>query len=200
MLEGGFKIRDQSQLHFVTFTVTDWVDIFTRPVYKDIVIDALAYCQKNKGLILYGYVIMTNHVHLIIQRKEGGLSDLIRDIKRHIANTVYKQISLEKESRRDWLLKRFQLASYGISTNRDFKFWRAGNHPVEIISEHTFWNILNYIHLNPIKQGIVAKASHYLYSSASNYVNGAGKIEVEVLPMSASASKGLPSFIDLEVW
>jgi REP element-mobilizing transposase RayT len=78
----GYIIRDQSKPHFITATVVDWVDVFSRKVYKDCIIESLEYCVKNKGMILYGYVIMTNHIHLIIESRNNKLSDLIRDFKK----------------------------------------------------------------------------------------------------------------------
>lgn len=73
----GYTIKDQEKPHFITCTV-DWIDIFTRKVYKDIVVFSLDYSIKEKGMILYGYVIMSNHIHLIVQSKDGKLSDLIK--------------------------------------------------------------------------------------------------------------------------
>ena len=58
----GYKIRDQSSTHFLTFTVMGWIDIFSRKRYRDIIIDSLNYCRANKGLQIGGYVIMTNHI------------------------------------------------------------------------------------------------------------------------------------------
>lgn len=81
---------------------------------------------------------MSNHIHLIIQRKQDSLSDLIRDMKRHIVNTIHLQILLEPESRKDWMLKRFEFAAAGSTTNINFKFWRSGNHPEEIYSQSFF--------------------------------------------------------------
>jgi REP element-mobilizing transposase RayT len=63
----GYKIRDQFKPHYVTFTVTDWVDVFSRKNYRDIIIDSFKYCQKQKGLIIFGYCIMSNHIHAILQ-------------------------------------------------------------------------------------------------------------------------------------
>jgi REP element-mobilizing transposase RayT len=60
----GYKIRDQSLPHFITATVVDWVDVFTRKSYRDIVIECMNYCITNKAMILYGYVIMSNHMHM----------------------------------------------------------------------------------------------------------------------------------------
>ncbi len=81
-MKEGYTIKYQEIPHFITCTVVDWIDVFTKKVYKDIVIASLDYCIKEKGMILYGYVIMSNHIHLMIQSKEGKLSDLIRDFKK----------------------------------------------------------------------------------------------------------------------
>ena len=62
----GHKIKNQDALHFITITVVGWVDVFTRMQYKDIIIESLKFCVQNKGLKLYAYVIMTNHLHLIV--------------------------------------------------------------------------------------------------------------------------------------
>ena len=61
---GGYKIINKEAIHYVTFAVTEWVDVFTRREYKDILIDSIKYCQKEKGLVLYAWCIMSNHVHL----------------------------------------------------------------------------------------------------------------------------------------
>lgn len=60
----GYKIRDQALPHFVTATIVDWIDVFTRKSYRDCIIECFDYCIKNKGMVLYGYVIMSNHIHI----------------------------------------------------------------------------------------------------------------------------------------
>ena len=75
----GYKIRDQSKPHYVTFTIVDWIDVFTRKRYKDIVLESFAYCQNKKGMLLFGYVIMSNHIHAIIKSENEDVSGLIRD-------------------------------------------------------------------------------------------------------------------------
>lgn len=67
----GYRIINHNALHFITFTVVGWIDVFTRRKYKDIIIDSLKFCQKEKGLLIYAYVIMSNHIHLIVQAEEG---------------------------------------------------------------------------------------------------------------------------------
>ena len=75
-MEEGYVIRDQKLPHFITVTVVDWIDVFTRKVYRDEVIKCFDYCIKNKGMIIYGYVIMSNHIHMVVQSKDGKLSDM----------------------------------------------------------------------------------------------------------------------------
>ena len=178
-MQDGYKIRDQSLPNFITATVVDWIDIFSRKNYRDCIIECLDFCIKNKGMIVYGYVIMSNHIHLIIQSNEGKLSDLIRDFKKFTAKSILEKIQTEPESRREWMLERFKLATESHSRNKNYQFWQYGNHPEEIYSTKFMWSKLDYIHLNPVRAGIVEKASHYIYSSASNYVNDTGLITIE---------------------
>jgi len=174
-----FYIREQEKAHFITATVVDWIDVFTRKNYRNCIIDCLDFCIKNKGITVYGYVILSNHIHLIIHSKDGKLSDLIRDFKKFTAKTILEKIQAEPESRRDWMLERFKIATESHSRNKNYQFWQYGNHAEEIYSEKFMWSKLGYIHLNPVRAGLVVKASDYIYSSASNYANGEGILTIE---------------------
>lgn len=66
-----YKIHDQADAHFITYAVVGWVDALSRPLYKDIVVDSLAHCQREKGLVLFSWCIKSNHVHLIARAAEG---------------------------------------------------------------------------------------------------------------------------------
>ena len=55
MQSQGYKIRDESAIYFVSFAVVEWVDIFSRRMYADMVLDSLSYCCKNKGLKLFAW-------------------------------------------------------------------------------------------------------------------------------------------------
>lgn len=177
----GYKIRDQTKPHFLTCTVVNWVDVFTRQRYKDILLESLQYCIENKEMIVYGYVIMSNHLHLIVQSNTSELSNLIGDFKKFTAKKIIASIKSEPESRREWMLEHFQKEAKKHSRNTQYQFWKYGNHPEEIYSEKFMWSKLDYIHLNPVRAGLVEKASDYLYSSATNYVKGNGKLKVTIL-------------------
>ena len=157
-MKEGYIIRDQEKIHFITATVVDWIDVFTRKTYKDVVIESLAFCIEKKGMLLYGYVIMSNHIHLIIQSKTAKLSDLIRDFKKFTATNILEKIQTEPESRREWMLERFKKATETHSRNKNYQFWQYGNHAEEVYSHKFMWSKLDYIHLNPVCSGIIEKA------------------------------------------
>ncbi len=130
-------------------------------------------------MIVYGYVIMSNHIHMVVQSKDGKLSDLIRNFKKYTATTILNKIKTEPKSRREWMLDRFKLATQSHGRNKNYQFWQYGNHPEEIYTNKFMWSKLDYIHLNPVRAGLVEKASHYIYSSAYNYINVNGLIVIE---------------------
>ena len=99
-MKDSYVIRDQGKPHFVTSTIVDWIDIFTRKNYRDIIIDCFDFCIKNKGMVLFGYVIMSNHIHFIVQSKNGKLSNLIRDFKKFTVTQILTKLQTEPESRR----------------------------------------------------------------------------------------------------
>ena len=104
-------------------------------------------------MILYSYVIMSNHIHLIVQSTDGKLSDLIRDFKKFTAKTILEKIQTEPERRREWMLERFKLATESHSRKKNFQFWQLGNHAEEIYSEKFMWSKIDYIHFNPVRAG-----------------------------------------------
>lgn len=83
-----YRIRDQYGLYFITCTVHQWADVFTRRGYVDILLDSLRFCQKEKGLKIYAWVIMTNHIHMIISSDQEELSNIIRDFKKFTATQI----------------------------------------------------------------------------------------------------------------
>ena len=135
-------------------------------------IDALSYCQKNKGLVIFGYCLMPSHLHLIA-RAEGKytLSDILRDLKKFTSKSLVKQIEEEGESRREWMLKHFAKAGEHLRSIKNYKFWQDGNQAKEIYSNQFLYEKLDYIHNNPVEEMIVARAEDYIFSSARNYAS-----------------------------
>jgi putative transposase len=169
---GGYKIRDKEAIHFITFAVVEWVDVFTRQVYRNIIVESLRYCQQQKGLRLHAWCLMSNHLHLLLSAKEANLSDILRDFKKFTAKQIIVAIQKnEHESRKEWMLRIFKQQGEANSRNSSYQFWRQENHPKECYSPSFTVQKLLYIHNNPVEAGIVAKPEDYLYSSASAYHN-----------------------------
>lgn len=172
MQDSGYTIRNQYALHFLTFTIVGWVDVFTRKETKQIIIDSLKYCIENKGLILYGYVIMTNHLHLIARADESttGLSDIIRDFKKHTSKEIINWVNLSnKESRKEWMQMVFKYHAKLNSNNSVYQVWQQNNRPKEIVLPKFARQKLNYIHYNAVRAGYVDQPEDYIYSSYRAY-------------------------------
>ena len=165
-----YKMWDPDKAHFLTLTVVGWIDVFTRKNHKLLIIDSLKYCQREKGLGIYGYCLMPSHLHLIA-RAEGdySLSDILRDFKKYTSKAIIRQIINETESRREWMLEYFRKTGDNLKGISHYKFWQTGNH-AEIISSNSFFDEkLNYIHNNPVEELIVERPEDYFFSSARNY-------------------------------
>ncbi len=174
-----YKVYDNSRPYFITTTVVDWIDVFIRKNHKLTIVESLEYCRKNKGLEIFAWCLMPSHIHLIVRAEEGHqLSDIIRDFKAHTAKAIIKQIKEEPESRREWLLESFKKAAKEHPKQGDYKFWQDGYHPVELYSPAFTYQKLNYIHNNPVEDMLVEKPWDYMFSSARNYADMDGLIEV----------------------
>ena len=177
-----YKIRDQEGLYFVTFTVIGWVDLFIRKTYRDCIMESLEYCRQSKGLNIHAFVIMTSHVHLILSSREGhNLVDTIRDFKKFTSKRLINLIKSELESRREWMLNKFEYEAKRTERGRDYILWREGYHAKQIETNKFLDQKLNYIHKNPVVGGFVSREEDFLYSSARNYCGEIGVIEVDLL-------------------
>lgn len=178
-----YKFSDNDKLYFVTFTVTDWVDLFIREEYREILVNSIKYCQKNKGLELYGWCIMTSHLHLIVGTTGNALSNIMRDLKRHTSEMLHKAIKVHpSESRREWILLAMERAAQKFSNSSRFQLWQPESHPVLLTSNKMAHQRLEYIHNNPVVAGFVTKPEDWKYSSAIRYYGGESLLEITDLP------------------
>ena len=173
MAAGGYKIRDQGGIHFITFAVVGWDDVFTREQYRTMLVESLKYCQEHKGLQIYGWCIMSNHVHLIVKAAEQNLSGVLRDFKKFTAYKIIHAIQANPlESRKAWMLDIFKKEGRSNSRNIHYQFWCQDNHAQILFNSIFSQQKLQYIHQNPVAAGIVRYAEDYLYSSARDYYEG----------------------------
>lgn len=174
----GHQIIQQDKPYFITLQVVDWVDIFSRECYRKIIVENLNYCIKHKGLEIFAWVIMSNHVHLIVRNNKEALSNTLRDFKSYTAKVILNEIEEGVESRKEWMLRQFKSATIRHKRNTEYQFWTHENHPLYIFSNEFGEQKLNYIHNNPVRAGIVVKAEDYIYSSARDYADEEGLIPI----------------------
>ncbi len=179
----AYRIHDQQGLYFLTFTIVSWVDIFTRPAYKDLIIESLRFCQQKKELELFAYCLMTNHLHLIVRAAEGAaLSDFVRDFKKYTARNLFQALHTNpQESRRKWLEWIFTSEGRFNPDNTYVQVWQNDSHAVELKTEAMTRQRLEYIHQNPVRAGICYRAEDYVYSSAAQYAGLEVLLPVQML-------------------
>ena len=175
----NYKFHNPDGVYFVSFAVVEWLDVFIRNEYKNIILESLQFCQKEKGMEIFAWCVMSNHVHLIFRSKSDQKPELLLgDFKRFTSKAIVKAIiDNPKESRKEFLLEQFLKAGSKSSNVNKYQFWRHDNKPIELWSNKVIDEKINYIHQNPVEKGLVFRAADYLYSSAANYAGEKGILD-----------------------
>ena len=154
--------------HFITSTVVGWLPVFTTEARCQIVVDALEYCRQHKALKVYGWVILDNHLHAVVEAPD--LPRVMADFKRHTARRVIERL---REDNATWLLRLLREACPGYKEESNYQFWQEGYHPQAVESDAVMEQKLTYLHNNPVVRGLVAVPEHWRYSSAHEWCDGA---------------------------
>lgn len=177
-----YKLFNGDEAYFVTFTIVEWIKVLENDEFKNLIIESIHYCQENKGLIVYGYCIMPNHVHMIIQAVVSNtVSDILRDLKKFTSKAIVKKLEDEKPEGYMSILKHFFEAGKALKRIKEYKVWQDGNMPKLIYKNKFLYEKLNYIHNNPVESGLCSFPWEYKYSSAVNYAGNEGVIHVELV-------------------
>jgi len=161
-----YKIYNEAAPHFLTCTILNWIPLFTRPATVQIVLDALTYRQQQRDLKIYAYVILENHLHMIVQ--SPNLSKEIVSFKSYTAHYLIEYL---KQNNAERILTQLNFFKKQHKKDREHQVWEEGAHPQEIQDEAMMLQKIEYIHNNPVKRGYVDEAVHWRYSSARNYAN-----------------------------
>ena len=173
MARDRYRILDPRAPHFVTCTVVQWLPLFAQPANVDSLRDCLRYQQSERELRLFGYVIMENHCHLVVQAPD--LARVLASFKSYTASRMIKRL----RERRSPVLDLLAWHKLQHKTDREHQLWQEGAHPEQIQGEEMMRQKLEYIHNNPVKRGYVDDPLHWRYSSARNYAGLEGLIEVD---------------------
>lgn len=133
--------------------------------FKDIIISSLEFIVRDKRTLVYAFVIMNNHVHIIWQmQNEHVLADVQRSFMKYTAQMMLKEL----RNNHPKVLSLFRVDA----KDRKYQVWERNPLSVALYSRSVFMQKLQYIHLNPVKAGVVSLPEEYRYSSAAYYYTG----------------------------
>ena len=170
MSRSRYHFAGSDKPHFLTCTVVEWLPVFTR---VDVLFDSWRYLQHNQGFQLYGFVVLENHLHVVAQAE--NLPASWANFKSYTARRI---IDMLKEHCVEIFLKRMRFAHKAHRNDREYQFWQEGSHPQVVESEAMLRQKLIYIHQNPVKRGYVDEPEDWRWSSARNYADRQGVVEV----------------------
>ena len=152
--------------------------MFTRARYLDIITASLIFCRQQKGLRLHAYVILDNHLHLLVS--SDNLSQVIQDFKRHTAREI---LAVARQENKLWLLKQLEFLKGVHKSESQHQVWQEGFHPQAITTEDMLRQKMDYIHYNPVRAGLVDRPEDWRYSSARNYFGQDGVLEIDAIEL-----------------
>ena len=158
-----YKFHNKAALYFVSFATVNWIEVFTRQIYFDVLADSISFCRAKKGMELYAYCFMPSHVHLLYRSSNEQPMELLRDFKKHTAKKVLEAIENNpQESRKELLLWLFERAGKKKANISKYQFWQHNNQPIELWSESVIKQKINYIHNNPVAANLVKNATDWV--------------------------------------
>ena len=167
-----YRFINPSAPHMVSCTVLHWIPVFTRPDTVAILLDSFRFLMKE-GVKLYAWVILENHLHFIAQSPQ-----LDKDVARFKSFTARQLIEYLKQQHVKVILDQLAFYKKAHKVDRSFQFWQEGVHPEWIQNGEMMMQKVEYIHYNPVKRGYVDLPEHWRYSSARDYMEQEGLLEV----------------------
>ena len=169
---------------FITFNTVDWVDVFIRPVYKQVVVHTLNHFIDNKGLMVHAWCLMTNHLHMMIQARDGYvIAEIEKEFKSFTTTKILEAIDTEPEARKDWMMKRFENFSNLLGLMKKYHVWQSSSSPqfIDLRKTDALIENFSFIHDNPVRDRFVDAAVDYPYSSARDYAGMKGLVNITKL-------------------
>jgi len=175
MSKSRYRIYHPSETHFLTCVIVGWLPVFTRPEAAELVLDSLRFLIREGGLVVHGWVLMENHLHLIARAP-----DLSAEMARLKSYTGRQIVDLLKQRGDRLLLRLLHQFKDKERTNRPYQLWQEDNHPQLIQGDAMMEQKLEYMHGNPVRRGYVDDPAHWRYSSARDYDGVAGLLPIEM--------------------
>lgn len=173
MARSRYRIDENDTPYFCTATIVDWLPLFMNPWIVEIILDSFQFLQKEKRWIIYAWVVMENHLHIVAS--SDNLSKELGNFKSYTARTIIDRC---KSDNNHIILKRLAQAKQRFKKDRDYQFWQEGSHPEKIQNPEMMRQKIEYIHWNPVRRGYIDEPKAWRYSSARNYEGLTGLIDI----------------------
>ena len=155
-----FQISRDSQALYITMVAKDRLPVFRTDVIKNITCRALDEARNSGKFLIFAYVIMLDHLHLLTDQPKTS-ADVLRYIK---GITGRRVIDYLKEKKYENSLAKLQHEEW--KRKHAYSLWQKEKNVLSVFSEAMFMQKVNYIHLNPVRAGLVERAIDYRWSSA----------------------------------
>lgn len=185
MINERTAVNTPEYYSFLTLSTVDCIDVFIRPVYKQVVVHTLNHFIEQRKLNVYAWCLMTNHLQLFAGPADGrSITEVEKEYKHFTTEKILEAIDAEPEVRRSWMLWHFKNFRDQQTGPDKLQIWQAisessvipaGNE--DLILEH-----FEHIHQGPVRERIVDSPVEYRYSSARDYTGMRGLVNVVKLP------------------
>ncbi|HWB94298.1 MAG TPA: transposase [Puia sp.] len=184
MLSNEKPIIPVDACYFLTLNTVDKIDVFVRPAYKQVIAQALNYFIETQGLVIYAWVLMSSHLHLLVRPREATAPAYFeRDFKKYTTPLILKALEMEMDFRREWMIRHFEDYGRPLRLIEKFHLWQNCSSPLRIDCRQpkVLLDRIAHIHENPVREMIVEQPEAYLYSSARDYAGIHGLVNVRVV-------------------
>jgi len=158
-----FQISRTTPAYYFTSVAHKRLQIFRTDRIKRVVCDAYAEARSNHGILILAYVVMADHVHILVYSKKK-LEETLRLLNGISARRVIQYL---KDKNFDSSL--FKLRGELKERNHRHSVWQHHPDSLEIVGENTFRRKVDYIHMNPIRARLVKDPLEYRFSSAMQW-------------------------------
>ncbi|WP_069130020.1 REP-associated tyrosine transposase [Rhodohalobacter halophilus] len=173
-----YRVYDPSYPYFITSSVVNGYPIFSNPLAAQVILNALNFIQKKRDATVYAYVIMENHIHVVLQHDQ--LPKQVQEFKSWTARSI---IDLFSENGHTFQLFKLRKAKNPRHSDSVHQIWQEGYYPKKIFGDEMMIQKIEYIHNNPVKRGFVDRPEDWRYSSMRNYLGMESLIPVTLFEL-----------------
>ena len=173
------RYQEDGQLHYVTFTCYHRIQCLNSASARDVFEHTLERVRRWYGLYIFGYVVMPEHVHLLLSEPERASLAVALQMLKQISSRKLHKMNVHKMGGPPF---RPVLAKGGKSSGEqvDQPVWQKRYYDFNVFSDHKRIEKLRYMHWNPVKRGLVEKPEDWKWSSYCHYLTGTeGVVEIE---------------------